>query len=456
MAIDTSRAPIGEMAARALVDALVASDDREERHYLEAKSHIDLASKVGRAKAAKFILGAANRVPDEAAKYFDGYAVLALGVGPGAAPGIPPVEVKDLQAGVEPYLTVNGPRWDIQRVRVDDAREVLLLLVDPPLWGQETFLCHKTFQPHGKSDRSAALDDGGTYVRKDGASRRATAAEILVLRDRASRATPAVALSVELSGRALRYRCGGSVLEEYIDAVTTGLREAASPPPPPDTWRSVASLSPLSPLSSLSRTEPRTKAQYDEQIDDWAERCRTAWPECLDDAMAAAWPGIAVVICNHERTFLEDLEVTIHLPGPVSALETTDTSAVVPPHDRLPGPPRRWGPIMPDLMGGRTWMPPPNFSLGGVAPPDIEFDNSGSVTLTVTVPALRPECSHTTADDEVVLLVRDLALDVIEGTWRVTARGHHDVFEGTVRVEVSDVLDITEKVRSMVRDDEES
>ena len=43
--VDTGRAPIGERAARVLVDAVVAGDDRVEHHYLEVKSDLDLSTK---------------------------------------------------------------------------------------------------------------------------------------------------------------------------------------------------------------------------------------------------------------------------------------------------------------------------------------------------------------------------------------------------------------------------
>ncbi len=40
--IDTRRAPKGELAARALVEQVMASDDLVERHHLEVKSTLDL------------------------------------------------------------------------------------------------------------------------------------------------------------------------------------------------------------------------------------------------------------------------------------------------------------------------------------------------------------------------------------------------------------------------------
>ncbi len=71
-------------------------------------------------------------MPDVAARYLEGHAVMVLGVASGSTPGIEPVEALDIERGVRPYLSVNGPRWDLQRVPVDEGREVLLILVDPP------------------------------------------------------------------------------------------------------------------------------------------------------------------------------------------------------------------------------------------------------------------------------------------------------------------------------------
>jgi hypothetical protein len=72
---------MGEMGWAALVAYAAASDDRIERYFLEVKSDVDLNTKAGRAKVAKFILGAANRDPGQVARRFGGHAVMLLGVG---------------------------------------------------------------------------------------------------------------------------------------------------------------------------------------------------------------------------------------------------------------------------------------------------------------------------------------------------------------------------------------
>jgi hypothetical protein len=212
--IDLTRVPRGELAARALVEALAQTDDRAERHFLEIKSAIDLMSKEGIAKVAKFILGAANRMPEVAARYVEGHAVMVLGVGSGSTPGIEPVEALDIERGVRPYLSVNGPRWDLQRVPVDDGREILLVIVDPPKIGQPAFPCFKD---------GPGLNNGQIIVRGDGETRQATGEEVLLLQQRGRVERPDVDLTVAIEGAAVAYRCDESVLEDHIESETSRL-----------------------------------------------------------------------------------------------------------------------------------------------------------------------------------------------------------------------------------------
>lgn len=76
---DTDIVPLGERALRRILDHVVAIGDEAETTYLEVKSDIDLGSKLGIAKVVKFLLGAANRRPQDAARHFRGYAVLVIG-----------------------------------------------------------------------------------------------------------------------------------------------------------------------------------------------------------------------------------------------------------------------------------------------------------------------------------------------------------------------------------------
>lgn len=78
--LDLSKLPSGDGRWAEFVRQVGKVDDREERYFLELKSAVDLNAEAGRAKVAKFILGAANRFPEQAARRFDGHALMVLGV----------------------------------------------------------------------------------------------------------------------------------------------------------------------------------------------------------------------------------------------------------------------------------------------------------------------------------------------------------------------------------------
>ena len=109
--LDITRAPRGVLAAQALVAAVAERGDLAERHYLELKSTLDLSTKKDKEKIAKFILGAANRMPDVAATAFEGYGVMIIGVAQGAITGIPAVEMMEISKVIQKYVGAAGPRW---------------------------------------------------------------------------------------------------------------------------------------------------------------------------------------------------------------------------------------------------------------------------------------------------------------------------------------------------------
>ncbi|RBY85989.1 hypothetical protein [Blastococcus sp. TF02A-26] len=224
-------------------------DDRVERHFLEVKSAIDIKGKDGIAKVAKFILGAANRMPDDVARYFEGHAVMVLGVAAGSVPGIEPVEALDIERGVRPFLSVNGPRWDLQRVPIDSEREVLLILVDPPEWGQPPFPCHKD---------GLGLYSGQIIVRADGETRPANGEEVVHLLGRSRDVNPDVDLDVVVDGVAGAYICNEQVLEVHLRRETERLQRAMTTPEPATPYTRNMGL-----LGAIGqRRENRTSEEY--------------------------------------------------------------------------------------------------------------------------------------------------------------------------------------------------
>lgn len=444
--LDTSRVPRGEIAARALVDAVVASDDRVERHYLEAKSDLDLATKRDQAKLAKFILGAANRMPDRAEKAFEGYAVMVIGAATGALIGVPPIETLTIERAVLPYIEADGPKWDLLRVAVPNSEnEVLLLVVDPPQWGQDPFICHK---------EGDGLLDGVVYVRADGETRQAKAGELRALIRRGGSSAPSVDFEVALNGDVVRATVDHErALEDYLVAERKRLILAM----PSDYRPSDYQLEPVEvsgdsaiTLGGLLGTTPkfaaafgtqpetRTKEEYLAAIDSWEQSLRGAWLETALRLVILNLEPVEIRLTNREQTFFHDVELKVHLEGDVQGIECEDLEEAVSIADlSLPSPPREWGPV-PFNFG----MSVPDFGqpLGyrSIIPNRVEWHNTGSVDITFSVGDLRPMQTDACDDGDFALLLLGGAEDHVRGTWEITARGHHKVYSGELRVPVAD------------------
>lgn len=119
---------LGERALRSILDRVLAVGDEAETNYLEVKSALDPTSTAGAAKVAKFLLGAANRRPEEAVRYFHGYAVLVIGAQKSRAGGVARgVEAHELEDRIRPYLGPQFPAFEFGRIGVDADREVLFI-----------------------------------------------------------------------------------------------------------------------------------------------------------------------------------------------------------------------------------------------------------------------------------------------------------------------------------------
>jgi hypothetical protein len=90
-------------------------------------------------------------------------------------------------------------------------------------------------------------------------------------------------------------------------------------------------------------------------------------------------------------------------------------------------------------------------------PGPVSFRNGGSVTIDVQVGDLRPRETYTTDDDEMVLVVDEAGLTELTGTWKITVRGHHAVYEGTLNVPVvtRDITDVMQRLVAQDGDDDE-
>jgi hypothetical protein len=459
--IDLVQAPLGVRAAGALVAAVAALDDRVERHYLEVKSDLDLGKKSDLGKVAKYILGSANRLPAVAATAFEGYGVMVIGVAPGDARGVPPIEILEIEKVVGQYLGAAGPRWDLVRVAVTGSpNEVLIVVVDPPLDGQGPFPCRR---------EGDGLMDGRVYIRVEGETREAKSAELDLLIERGRRNPAAdVSFSVEIVGSAFPVSVKEVrtidvyVLEtrdRLIDAITK------SPTPTPMVGADVLDrgfkLNPA-PQSILSgdgllgaygtNPETRTKDQYLAAIDRWESEVRQEWPSAIDVIAGRVLRGVSIRVSNPTKTFFNGVELKVHLEGDVRGIEWVDGERGV---NRvaldLPQPPRAWGPVstLPDLAGiGIPYLPPSGFS--SYSSP-LDWRNGGSVDLTLNVGELRPMGTYDFEDDELVLILPSGTTDAVQGAWAITAKDHNEVFTGILSVALGEPIELTNELVKLLR-----
>lgn len=466
---------MGEVAARALVEAVAARDDLVERHYLEVKSDVDLSTTLGAAKVAKYILGAANRQVELADRAFEGYGIMIVGVAPGATPGIRPVEVMEIETRVRPYLSAAGPAWDVVRVPVASDREVLLILVSPPKPGQDAFLCWREFSASGK-DAKHNLRNGGIYVRAEGATRPATAEEISALRERGRGTKREVDLDVQMIGSATRQATDGGTLIAHIERTRERLidKMVAAVAPESDLGRPPNSLAELAAMSAMrealaspavtiaskfmnSTTDPedRTPDQYRKSVQAWAEHATRSVPMVLDNVTAGLTKPVIVRLVNRTNTFYEDVELTVHLAGDVDGLEPREDQ--VPRDAWLPRPPRSWGPR--SLLGSFGYqavhglLPSTPFVPG--LPPRLTYENGGSIWLKLQVGDLRPRAAFETDSDEgFVVVVRNPEMATVRGVWALTARGHHERYEGDLSLSALPAVDASEMLSNRLSQEE--
>lgn len=432
--IDLSRLPTGARGWAGLVAWAAASDDRLERYFLELKSDVDLTTKHGRHKAAKFILGAANRDPVKAARRFGGHAVLLLGVGGGAATGIPPFEAQDLEREVRKFTGTDGPGWDYEQVPIDADHDVVAIIVDPPTGRIWPCLAD-----------GEGMTNGDIYLRGDGRTEKATGAEIQAMLARAGTTASVLPdIAVEVLGEALAIRVDrgrlakwvGDTAQDYLDDVNAPARTSALP---------------FAPLSSPSLMERRSEDEFRREVQRWRESALADPTSGVARLAARLAVGVRLRVVNPVRTSLRDVRIDVEFDGAVQALdwEEPDEDA---PVLLFPDRPVEWGrDSFASLIGAGVARP---FVPVGRDHGILRVTQTSPGRLSLSLDLLRAEETFVSADDEVVLVLYvDAETDQpITGRWRLTAGDVNDVRDGTVSIPV-DYRDWTGAIARLTGDE---
>jgi hypothetical protein len=436
--LDTSRPPHGERQRKALLSEIQAGGDSVENHYLELKRQLDFTSKEETTKIAKFILGAANRLPATAERHFGGYAVMVIGAEKGGLPGVPAgTEVLAIEQKINKFLHPGGPQWELERAPADTpGQEVIFILVDPPQAGDPIYLCRAEYQGDkvepGKD--KVNLSNGDIYVRAQGQTRKATAPEIDDLMTRAGKKSlPTPELTVTLAGDAHHLDLTPERLNRIIDSQVEKARtEHLSPPAlaPSQVSPLFAGLSSQL-LLGLGSSSLSPQA-FNRQASEWEQQIRAEWQDNLGKIAGAALPGLIIELGNRQSTFLEAVRFDLVLEG-AYGVNTEDPADVT--ADKL------FPPVIVNRSPfdhGMGLLPP---YLNSISPAlsryPLKWKNAGeNLHVTIELDQLRPGTPWVSdGDDFVVISRRQVA--ALSGTWRATVRGHHEAFEGDVSLPVS-------------------
>ncbi|MEH6793383.1 MAG: ATP-binding protein [Rhodococcus sp. (in: high G+C Gram-positive bacteria)] len=427
-ALDMDRLPTGLHHWRTLVEELLAvGDDRLEGHHLELKSEVDMSTKTGRAKIAKFILATANRSADLAAPRFSGHAVMLVGLDfsstPPAIGGAGTFDDKDLRREVTNFVGDPGPAWDYQRIDIDGS-EVVAIIVDPPkqaaIW---------PCQRDGEHVRNGVI-----YVRPGAESRPANGPEVTAMLNRVRHAQPAVEVDVQIQGSVWAVSFDPSAAVAQIHDAAGDVRSSCPrPPTSPATsgtgigFASVA-LSSLAMPGFADRNDSRSRNEFQAEVDNY-EAASIAAVEDVCDAVVAMSPGFSVRVANKTKRSHEDVEVVIHLDPPFDVVDHDDEIAA----DLLPMQPRKWGPeplVIPRML--EPFYPSPaHTAIAGCR--RVEQRADGGIDLMLDFGHLRPMRTVEIDDLQFVLIVpAEGAQTVMRARWSMTARDVHDQFTGDV------------------------
>jgi hypothetical protein len=177
---DTTRAPLGAADLERLVRAVSRAEPTDETVWLEWKGQSDLSSPAGKVSVARFVLGFANRLPAVASQFCEGRGYMVVGAEPGQVRGLEPVDAATLEPWVNAYLGDDGPRWTPHWVSVDGIR-VLVVEVAAPRQGDPVYCLAKDYDRYRNGD---------VFIRRHGATERASASEVRALVERAKGGAP--------------------------------------------------------------------------------------------------------------------------------------------------------------------------------------------------------------------------------------------------------------------------
>lgn len=483
---DTSRLPRSIQGWDVLLSHVeAASGDADvEKSWLELKSHTSLGKPEGRFAVAKAILAMANRDPARAAEFLGGHGLVVVGVEAGRIVGTEKIEDHVLLDRLAPYLgdASQTPSFDTKWI-LRDGLDILIIIVAAPADGDRIYPLRKGLDSH----RSGTI-----FTRPSIKSEPADAAAIDMLSHRLKATAAPFDVTISMPPDCLRYyRYDPARVEAYLNQMSAaywqqvpyGRRPAPAPHPDSAAARLgqadpaggklgatpsviadyLARMETVKPtfsaieavkrsMPSAELAEDRDPDSYRADVKRYRDKTDISMPKIVGEIVALTQPASAITVVNNGG-YLEDVEVKIHVSGPVEAASSTEFDLRGLLRHRLPDPVRPWGPRpnpvhdlvrQPQRFERYVTAPAPRPFIPG--PNTATFRTTGSVDVVLDMKTLRPEARHTFDSgigEGTVLMVTDPQLRETEITVEVTAKGIDGISRQTFSQPVGEPVDLT-------------
>jgi len=378
-----------------LVEAVVAGQDEDEADWIEWKSTLDLTTPAGTFNLSRQILGLANRHPEQAARFMEGLGYVIVGAEPDSVEGVTTVDLAKLDASLARYLGILGPVWGGVYVDVH-GRDVLVVTVEAPRWGDHFYTLARTYQGTGKAQ---GADAGAIFVRKQARTVPAGPGDIQMLQDRLIRGrqeVPTLDLLVDWPAEPAELvplDMRPEAFDEWIDH----RRQVVLAMKPPRREPKEGETTLQSIMGDIWTHDRRTQEVYLQEVQAHLDECREILEGgMLDEFVKRRLNRVALRVTNPTARNLAGVELTLRVDTWALAFEEDDV------HDwTLPKPPTAfgtpskggmWG-LQPDALLGHA----PRFNAGLFPSPPlprfnrcISIDNGDTTTIRVSLGDVRP------------------------------------------------------------------
>ena len=378
----------------------------------------DLSTKPGAAATSKHLVGFANRDFQHAARHAEGHAYLLIGVEPGNLVGVSEWDSADVQKWLERFAG-SDIRYDLHYVETG-GKKVMFLTVDPPRPGDPLFCMQaQSAEPGGKT-----LSEGTIYVRLNGRTEVAKAADITRLTERASGGPAELELELKLDGSAL-VPLPAEALDEaakrrWLNQEEHELLDSL----PPKSGGGFPGVS----LVTAGLLDCRSPEEFRLEVASYLANAEQHWLGIVtSEHIESVGSTFFATVVNLGADNYEDVVIELTLPFPESWV-------YVKPDDT-----RRFRPRKPARFNSGILAPDFEIASRAVMPisarPKVERADDKHALVRYPPMHVRPFTSHQT-DELSLLVIHDLTGKTVPIQWRITASNRSGQVSGTAGLAV--------------------